>query len=56
MKEVEDMLSDKFCRCHNSFIINKDKIKEIDKKKRIAYMINDEECLISTRGIKILIN
>lgn len=52
MKEVEDMLSDKFSRCHNSFIINKDKIKEIDKKNRIVYMTNGEECLISTRGIK----
>ncbi len=55
MKEVEHMLSDKFCRCHNSFIVNKDKIKEIDKKNRIAYMTNGEECLISTRGIKSLI-
>jgi two-component system response regulator AgrA len=56
MKDVENMLSDKFCRCHNSFIINKDKIKEIDKKNRIVYMIDDEECLISTRGIKKLIS
>ena len=56
MKEVEDMLTDNFCRCHNSFILNKDNIKEIDKKKRIAYMVNGEECLISTRGIKKLIS
>ncbi|MBD7911171.1 MULTISPECIES: LytTR family DNA-binding domain-containing protein [Clostridium] len=56
MKEVENMLSDNFCRCHNSFIINKNKIKEIDKKNRIVYMINDEECLISTRGIKKLLS
>lgn len=54
MKEIEDKLPDNFFRCHNSFIINKDKIKEIDKKNRIAYMIDDEECLISTRGIKNL--
>lgn len=56
MKEIEKLLDKRFCRCHNSFIINTDKIKEIDKKNRIAYMINDEECLISTRGIKNLIN
>lgn len=56
MKEIENKLSDNFCRCHNSFIINKYKIKEIDKKNRIVYMINGEECLISTRGIKKLLN
>ena len=54
MKEVENSLDERFIRCHNSFIVNKDKIKEIDKKNRIAYMINGEECLISTRGIKSL--
>ncbi|PRR83240.1 LytR/AlgR family response regulator transcription factor [Clostridium vincentii] len=55
MKELEDRLDNRFCRCHNSFIVNKDNVKEIDRKKRIAYMINGEECLISTRGIKNLI-
>lgn len=53
MKDVEDKLdSDIFYRCHKSFIINKNKIKEIDTKNRIAYMSNGEECLISTRLIK----
>lgn len=56
MKEVEDKLdNNSFYRCHKSFIVNKDKIKEIDTKNRIAYMINGEECLISTRAIKGLI-
>ena len=55
MKEVEDKLDNSFYRCHKSFIVNKDKIKEIDTKNRIAYMINGEECLISTRAIKGLI-
>lgn len=54
MKEVENSLDERFIRCHNSFIINKDKIKEVDKKNRIAYMINGEKCFISTRGIKNL--
>ncbi len=54
MKEVENSLDERFIRCHNSFIVNKDKIKELDKKNRIAYMINGEKCLISTRGIKNL--
>lgn len=56
MKDIENTLDERFCRCHNSFIINKDKIKEIDKKLRIAYLINGEECLISTRGIKSLLS
>lgn len=55
MKEVEDMLDERFCRCHTSFIINKDKIKEIDKKNRIVYMITGDECLVSTRGLKKLL-
>lgn len=56
MKDVENMIDERFCRCHNSFLINMDKIKEIDKKNRIVYMINGEECLVSTRGIKKLLN
>ncbi|WP_044040779.1 LytR/AlgR family response regulator transcription factor [Clostridium bornimense] len=55
MKEVYKMLDERFCRCHTSFIINKDKIKEIDKKNRIIYMITGDECLASTRGIKKLL-
>lgn len=55
MKEVYKMLDERFCRCHTSFIINKDKIKEIDKKNRIVYMITGDECLVSTRGIKKLL-
>lgn len=52
MKDLENMLDDNFCRCHTSFIVNKSNIKEIDKKNRLIYMTNDEECLISTRGLK----
>lgn len=56
MKDIEDKLnSDTFYRCHKSFIVNKNNIKEIDIKNRIAYMTNGEECLISTRLIKGLI-
>lgn len=56
MKDIENTLDDRFIRCHTSFIVNKDKIKMIDKKKRVAYMINDEKCLISTRGLKKLLS
>ena len=54
MKEIEKLLDERFYRCHNSFIVNKDKIKEIDTKKRIAFMANGEECFISTRALKKL--
>ena len=55
MKDIQAMLDERFCRCHTSFIINIDKIKEIDKKNRIVYMITGEECLASTRGLKKLL-
>lgn len=45
-----------FSGCHNSFLINKDKIKEINKKNHVAYMINGEVYLVSTREIKKIVN
>lgn len=55
MKELEDKLDDRFYRCHKSFIVNKDYIKELDMKNRVALMENGEECFISTRLIKGLL-
>lgn len=55
MKDIEDKLDSRFCRCHRSYIVNKENIKEIDKTNRIIYMINNEECLVSTRGMKLLL-
>lgn len=54
IKEVEKQLDNRFCRCHRSYIINKDYVKEIDTKKRIVYMINGIKCLASVRLIKKL--
>lgn len=51
LKDIEKSLDERFFRCENSTIINTDMIKNIDKKKRIVYMINDEECLISIRKL-----
>ncbi|WP_194191481.1 LytR/AlgR family response regulator transcription factor [Clostridium chrysemydis] len=57
MKEIDEKLrNSNFCRCHTSFIVNKDKIKEINKKKRVLSIINGDECLISYRGLKKLLN
>lgn len=52
MKEIEKKLDDRFYRCHASFIVNKDNIKEIDFNNRYIYMINGEQCLMSTRLLK----
>ncbi len=49
MKDIEEKLDERFYRCHKSYIVNKDNIKEIDISNRCIYMINGEECLISTR-------
>lgn len=56
MKVLESEVDKSFCRCHTSYLINTKKIKEIDKKSRIAYMINGEQCLISIRGLTSLLN
>lgn len=52
MKEIENMLDSRFYRAHKSFIVNKDNIREIDLNNRCMYMVNGEECLISTRMLK----
>jgi len=52
MKEIVEKLDDRFYRCHKSFIVNKDNIKEIDVNNKCIEMINGEQCLISTRLMK----
>lgn len=54
MKELTNTLEGSFVRCHRSFLINKNNIKEIDAKNRIIYFTNGETCLISTRMMKEL--
>lgn len=55
--EIETELdSTIFLRCHKSYIINTNNIKEIDTLKRIAVMLNGEVCLISFRSLNVLKN
>ena len=54
IKELASALSGDFVRCHQSFLINKKNIKEIDAKSRIIHFINGETCLMSTRMMKAL--
>jgi two-component system, LytTR family, response regulator AgrA len=55
MKDIEGKLDDSFYKCHKSYIVNKNNIIEIDRNKRIAYMINGEQCLISARLLRDLL-
>ena len=41
-----------FVRCHRSFLVNKDNIREIDFQNRVIYMVNGDECLLSSRMMK----
>lgn len=50
-----EKLSDSFIRVHKSYLINKNNIAAIDKKKREVTMINGEIGLVSFRKIKFLI-
>ena len=49
MKEVMEKLDNRFYKCHRSFIVNKDYIKEVDKKEMIAVLKNGQEVMISSR-------
>ena len=52
IKDVMEKLDNRFYKCHRSFIVNKNKIKEIDKKNRIIHLVNGQQCLASVRLLK----
>ena len=52
IKEIEKQVDKRFYRCHRSFLVNKDNIKEIDFQNRVIYMVNGDECLLSSRMMK----
>lgn len=54
IKELANTLEGDFVRCHRSFLVNKNNIKETDAKNRIIYFPNGETCLMSTRMMKEL--
>lgn len=55
IKEVSGQLDERFYRCHRSFLVNRNHIKEIDMKNHILHMSNQDECLISNRLAKGLL-
>ena len=52
MQDLTSTLDGNFVRCHRSFLVNKNNIKEVDAKNRIIYFPNGETCLMSTRMMK----
>lgn len=52
IKELANALDNSFVRCHRSFLVNKNNIKEVDTKNRIIHFTNGETCLMSTRMMK----
>lgn len=51
LKDMEK-LDDRFCRCHNSYLVNIHHLKEYLPKKRSLIMSNGHECLVSHRYSK----
>ncbi|MDD3224565.1 MAG: LytTR family DNA-binding domain-containing protein [Clostridium sp.] len=49
LKDLEKTLPSNFCRCHRSYIVNKNKIAEINKGQNKIIMENGEECYVSFR-------
>ncbi|MHC1685333.1 MAG: LytR/AlgR family response regulator transcription factor [Clostridiaceae bacterium] len=57
LKDIEDEFQDSFYRCHKSYLVNKDNIKEINLKKKVIYMVDGQECPISVRqALKLMKN
>ncbi|RDU24635.1 LytR/AlgR family response regulator transcription factor [Anaerosacchariphilus polymeriproducens] len=56
LKEIADTLDERFYRCHRSFLINREHIKEIDLKNHVVHMSNYDNCLISNRLAKGLLD
>lgn len=52
IKEIEKEVDGRFYRCHRSFLVNRDNIREIDFQNRVIYMVNGDECMLSTRMMK----
>lgn len=56
LKDIQEKLTSNFYRCHKSYIVNKDKILEIDKKSNKIIMTDGEECYVSFRYMRGLLS
>jgi len=55
LKKIEEEIPH-FFRCHRSYLINLENIKELDQSTKEVEMINGELCLVSTRNMKKLVS
>lgn len=55
LKDIEESIGKGFFRCHKSYLINKNKVKEIDIKEKTVLMANGDVCLVSKRFMHDLI-
>lgn len=58
LKEIENMLDERFFRCHRAVIVNTDKIQKIcnDRKNTVLELAGGNTCLYSSRKAKELMN
>lgn len=49
LKDIEEQLDYRFCRCHRSYIINRDYIAEVDFANLVVHMKNGETCPVAIR-------
>ncbi len=55
LKDIEPGLDERFCRCHRSFIINTDKISDINLKEKTIPLTNGDTVLASRTGVRKLL-
>ena len=55
LKEMEEVLPDSYYKPHRSYLVNTKKIRCIDKKDLIIYMVNNETCYIALRYLNELL-
>lgn len=54
LSELSEQFHDGFVRCHRSFLVNKENIRQIDRQSKVVIMKNNQNCYYSSRGAKLL--
>lgn len=49
IKEIEEEMGETFIRCHRSYLVNRENIREVRSKERIIVMKDGSECPVSYR-------
>lgn len=55
LSDIQEKLGSNFYRSHKSYIVNRGKIKEIDRKNNRIILVNGDECYVSFRYIRGLL-